>query len=597
MKTQLTLRVLAVIAWIAMLCSPALGATEAVAAAATVQISTDRGDGSGSAYSGICVSPDGVIVTSEHCGTEGRVWVAFRDGTKVTARCIYDSPVKQGIDEAKILKLDHGPSEVGRAEYPFAMVSTGTPPAGSPVHHKGYPGMKWIETSGEVVVAAKDYTFCEGLVGMDHGSSGGPLFNDRWEVVGVCSGGGGSAKLSDNIEVIGSSLEAKRFVSLISIRKALAAVNFEYPQRSGSAHRMPRMFILGTHNCGWCDKARSETPNGPNVQYANVEDHPEVLDAFRKSTGVEPEGYPIYWVEGTNHYQVGYQPRRSLLGWLAGTVKGLGELIFGSPSDFQPPPSSTPPASVPSEPKVEHPGPPAMNPYRRSQGTELTPPPPQVHPDDAKAAEDLRAAMESAERMKTPPPKPTEKPLDWGGVRVIVAASDGVPKAAKLLEGPAKRAIERVSGGKAEILVIAQSTHPDAFAEYVEIMGVTPSPMHLTVLVPKTDQGLFKGLFLKKVEASVSDYRDHLPENVRNIPVEEIFERLNGEDYAALRDIAVQADAERESGSEGGPGLLHLLLGLFGSHPVFLAGRGLGRKITHFREDSKLALILGKIGG
>lgn len=593
MKTQMALRTLAVIAWIALLCSPAFGSSESMAAAATVQISTDTGGGSGSAYSGVCVSPDGVIVTSEHCGTNGRIWVAFRDGTKVTARLLYDSPAKQGVDEAKILKLDHSPGEVGKDAYPYAFVATGTPPAGSRVHHKGYPGMQWIETSGEVVVAARDYTFCEGLAGMDYGSSGGPLFNDRWEVVGVCSGGGGSAKLSDNIEVIGSSLEAKRFVSLIAVRRGLSAINFEYPQRPDSARKMPRMFILGTHNCGWCDKARAETPNGPNVQYANVDDHPEVLDAFRKSTGVDPEGYPIYWVEGTNHYQVGYQPRRSLLGWLAGTVKGLGELIFGHPDDFR-----RPPAPPVEPPPGQHPGPPAVvEPYRRADPD----PVPQVHPDDAKAAEDIRAAIESAERLEAAkhPPKTPDPDIDWNGVRVIVAASDEVPKALGLLEGPAKRAIERVSGGKAEILVIAQSSHPEAFDRYVEIMGVTPAPMHLTVLIPQTDQGLVKGAILRKVQQSVGDYREHLPDTVRNIPVEEIFERLNSSDYAALRDVSVQANAEREAEQSDGeqPGLLHLLIGLLGSIPAFQGLRWVGQRVTDWREDSKLAFVLSTIGG
>ncbi|MHC4880884.1 MAG: hypothetical protein ACYTGL_30910 [Planctomycetota bacterium] len=140
----------------------------------------------------------------------------------------------------------------------------------------------------------------------------------------------------------------------------------------------------------------------------------------------------------------------------------------------------------------------------------------------------------------------TEHDIDWSGVRVIVAVSDSVPSGLRMLEGPVKRTLEQITGGKAELLIVAERTHPTAFADYCQTLTVVVDRAHVAILIPKLAKGIARGIVAKKIARGVLEWKSQLPESLHNIPFEEIFERLNGREYHHLVELSVTANAERK---------------------------------------------------
>ena len=144
--------------------------------------------------SGFVVSSDGYVITNDHVvtGATGQIVVRFSDGTAVAGRVV-GSAVESDVAVVKIDRSNLAPVEFGDSD---------AVQVGDPVLAIGSPqGLFSTVTSG--IVSAVDRTFSISESGapvryyaaiqtdatMDHGSSGGPLFDASGRVVGINSSG------------------------------------------------------------------------------------------------------------------------------------------------------------------------------------------------------------------------------------------------------------------------------------------------------------------------------------------------------------------------------------------------------------------------
>ena len=165
-----------------------------------------------SGCSGVCVSADGLILTADHCGEDVTVPVLFSDGSKYTATLEY-SPPQNGIDEAQTYRIS------GVGGLPFAPVALSQPKAGDKVWSVGYPAGNYQRNAGRVerigFTTSGNASFAvridDGVVTnwqSDGGNSGGPLFNESGEVIGLLSMSGSEPR--------------SYWIGLTSIRQAMS---------------------------------------------------------------------------------------------------------------------------------------------------------------------------------------------------------------------------------------------------------------------------------------------------------------------------------------------------------------------------------------
>lgn len=198
-------------------------------------------------------------------------------------------------------------------------------------------------------------------------------------------------------------------------------------------------------------------------------------------------------------------------------------------------------------------------PFRRSaKSTRLDSPPAETPTGD-----DVRALARSnvllAQAIDPPPiPRQTiaDKPeaeaeVDWTGVTIIVVASNEVPRAAALLEGVGKRTIDRLTGGKAQVLIVAERTSPTQFANVQSVAGVV-GRLNLLVMVPRRDLPVVASAVVAAVEGRLlKAINERLPERIARAPVELITERLHPDVFDETLDAAATADAGRSQGTRG----------------------------------------------
>ena len=101
-----------------------------------------------------------------------------------------------------------------------------------------------------------------------------------------------------------------------------------------------------------------------------------------------------------------------------------------------------------------------------------------------------------------------------------------------LSRGPLERKIAELTKGKARVYLVAERLEPKKYDAVLKALGREPSAFNVAVIVPKTNQGLIKGLVLRKVEA-IGERK------LANAPVDVLFERIDGVVVAAV-DAAMQ---------------------------------------------------------
>ena len=163
--------------------------------------------------SGFFIKKGGYILTNNHC-VEGatRVRVTTANGTTLDAKVIETSSVpdlallKVNLKENPVLRL--GDSDLVKTGIPASTI-------GSP---KGQPQSF---TKGNVgnssTVFSKNNCFLISVL-INHGNSGGPLFDEQGTVIGVCTFGRGTAMVLDGVN-IGSDIQGMNYAIKINEAK------------------------------------------------------------------------------------------------------------------------------------------------------------------------------------------------------------------------------------------------------------------------------------------------------------------------------------------------------------------------------------------
>lgn len=243
--------------------------------------------------SGVIVDPAGLVMTAKHCDLGEVERVEFA-GHEVLAVRVYEAPETEGP-----LVYDC----VG-AGYPWVPVAEQTPGPGERVHTLGYPlidGARRLREAAGVVQRGGRFRFRGELflgnltnVPVSEGWSGGPLFNERGEVVGLANAGDQQGSI---------------FISHAATRAAWLAARSMHSNR-------PLLLIATNLYCRAClqflsdyaDDAgvRREVQEHYRIIIVDVHEHPELI------AGRENLKLPLFIIHDQDVVQ-GYPGKLELL--------------------------------------------------------------------------------------------------------------------------------------------------------------------------------------------------------------------------------------------------------------------------------------------
>ena len=290
----------------------------------------------GGGCSCVVISPDGYVLTAEHCQPGETATVTLGDMWYKAKRV--NAVVRNGVDEAVLYKITTA------TLLTFAPVSLDVPEAGDKVSSMGYPNGKWAESSGEILSVSGEFgkksndprSLDTSYVihvnfGAAGGNSGGPLFNEAGEVVGLTST---------------TSPDGSRCIGWGSISKATDGITFVQRFRREKTH----VLAFGYPGCPPCDRHKRDEAAGmfPDIEfeYVNVKT-PEGWERFVKlgaaierATAGSPRPFkfrqrvPAFHRKGEAVivYDYGAGDDKRLLGWLMETIRiplTLTESLFG----------------------------------------------------------------------------------------------------------------------------------------------------------------------------------------------------------------------------------------------------------------------------
>jgi hypothetical protein len=517
-----------------------LASTSLASEATVVQL-----EGQGGKFSGVIVSPSGLIVTADHCGKANSVNVRLRDGTARVAVLRY-APPHNGIDEAQVYQI------TGGGEFPFSPLGKSPAGVGDEVSSFGYSERSFERRSGQVIETGfvvrsdgnYDLELSDGLVTdwkSSDGTSGGPLFNSKGEVIGILSMSG--------------TWPRSYWINLPSITEAIRRSQFPTHKQ-----RLVMFSVPGDKDCELYEKEIKATSNGILVIRTDSDEFPQWKSSYEAFTRQKLDKFPTFWAEGTNQTKSAkYQPGflGSLLSWFRGILQALLGGLFGSPAT-----PSTPPQQ-----------------YTRGS---LPPPPVEV----------------------ITPKTPEEEILDPSNVTVVILVkkqdlglAKGVVAKTALLKaaGPLQRKLDEVLGGRVRLVLVPERTRPDRFLAVAEAAKTEADPAAVFVLVRSQSLGL-KSLIAGKVEKTILG---KIPEKV---PVDVVFERIRPDDFHAILEatyagevpdpqvVTVPGEQPEEPAVPNG-----LLMGLFSSTAAAWGSKELMARARNKAKEKGLSIITEKL--
>jgi hypothetical protein len=494
--------------------------------------------------SGICVSSDGWIVTAAHMlpgwpfdnqpGPQApkrrlfqaspppvqhparpqppaTVLVRFSRGPEVPARVLVVRDRDQKSDIA-ILKVEG-------ENLPFRPMAGRAPAVGDSIYAAGYPGDNWAWYEGRVTRIGEVETINNGVpehldsIDSNHacapGASGGPLFNTRLEVIGVCARG---ARLP---------VQMTQFARWEHITACLSEAG--YSPLAGAISRENGKLVLQVwtgKKCIPCLKFKADLAAGfdcnglPLQQAFNLEFYDvDENQALAQRTGVQV--VPSF-VTGDGEIIAGYETPTQL-------ARQLCRYQFPKLQNPGPPLPPIPPAFAGGVPGLPPPGAIEVRPVPGQSGPE--PPPP--------------GASAGAEE------KPDEPPIDLTLIRLVVLVqkqgdtSWGLKALAKkIILSKSESAVEKrlpglvrdKLGEKIDVDICFQRKHPQRFDELVEAAGAPEATFTILVLVHRR----FEGVTGKAVEFVEKKIKDFGAVGTATAKVLFVFERTDSDLYTSV---------------------------------------------------------------
>ena len=390
---------------------------------------------------------------------------------------------KSSVPYKTSLLVSDSPIQVGDTVYHIGM------PEGKPVHY----------TSGKVTSLPDGMSsFAMSNSNYAQGYSGGPVVNADGKVVGIN---------------IATDDTGNREFCLFSPITSLKTVMTQYSEINPLSGR-PFVDVLVSKDfeCSTCKQ----------------------FIAYARETGAASRGFD-YRVRGVSSDQM-IEMGISVPSFFIGKEMYQGPMDFRLVDEWatrklgQNNPQATAEKADSNKPQ-SHPAGPEK--YARDAGNALSVLPPGVTASP-EAIAIMAQALSPPEKVREPDPV-----VDWGMIEIIVAVSDKIPEIAKAASGPGRRAVQRITGGKASLLIISERDRPSKYNEYQESLGITIDLFHVSVLVPETSIDLPIEFIVTRLEsiinANVSSYSE---EKIRDIPVEPIFQSLSRKDYESIKDIA-----------------------------------------------------------
>lgn len=283
----------------------------------------------GGTCSSVCVSPDGIYLSANHCKFRLNTTYETNMGTRL--KCIYNTGDVEGV----CVLVDENRDKV----HTFIPLSDQLPKIGEPVYAIGYPAGKFNYAEAQVKRISPNIrdgnTYITINQRLFEGHSGGPLINDYDQVIGVLST---RSLLPGEQGGQGSSPEAS-FIGLDSIYASLKAAGFRIESIDHQTQqRRPKIVVFTSRGCVPCDLFKADLASGKFPAEYDFEvvtwngvswDKPEYATGFTKSTGRFVNAYPTFWVEGSTRTQIGYTGPTSLLGFIRDALKFIIGLIIG----------------------------------------------------------------------------------------------------------------------------------------------------------------------------------------------------------------------------------------------------------------------------
>lgn len=147
--------------------------------------------------SGFFIDPSGIAVTNYHVmkgGFMGKETIKLPNGEQLK--------IEEVI--AKSEELDYFIFKVNSSStQPFLPVASSLPDVGEEVFAIGHPnGHEHTLSKGIVSAFRYDEALIQNTAEITHGSSGGPLFNMKGEVIGITTGGDGEANINFSVNLL-----------------------------------------------------------------------------------------------------------------------------------------------------------------------------------------------------------------------------------------------------------------------------------------------------------------------------------------------------------------------------------------------------------
>jgi len=479
--------------------------------AATVRVWAGPSQGSG-----VCVSPDGLIITAAHVvnapvgpgewaprgsiRTPASVEVEFQNKPKEKARVVIVSGPGQPTDVAILQCAGRG--------YPCLQLAQVSPSVGDQVVTLGFPAGRFARLEGEVthvgLTEDKSHDVITSWGRPNPGHSGGPLIDSDGHVVGVCSMG--TVDISTWCGKIQKSEQVGMYARVESIHGLMAQSGLAL-QLTGKTKVKTKLkfkvWVKRDKTCRACELLKADLEAGRirigGKQIASLVDITwcDVDRTPKEAAAAGVTSYPTMIMEETGDRVEGYINADEFAARVSVLIGPQDAPAFDPPAER--------PRLFPDDGAIRASAPPA----------------PPSNPVDA-AATDLPATVDGTGLRVVLLVK--QQDLSWWQGQAVAAAE-------KFAENGLRNKINAALGGKADVLVCFQRTQPKRYADLVTITGASGTKnAAVIVLVPETAKGVL-GTVAGLIEGKLQKLTDG---DWKHASVETIYEREDPDNYQAV---------------------------------------------------------------